>query len=158
MALKIASLPQGPQFGRDLSYRDIFQASNGQRMNLIKSGVSASWAKALFNDLSIGQGPALTALKLSAATVNRKASKGVTLSQEESERVLGMAKLLGQVQAMAEESGVPEGFDASAWLSEWLRTPLPAFHGDRPIDYMDTMEGQTLVSNTLLMMQSGAYA
>ena len=158
MTLKIAAGPQGAQSGRDLSYREVFLASHGQRMNIIKRGVSARWAKTLFTDLAIGQGPALTALKLSAATVNRKAAKGITLSQEESERVLGMAKLLGQVESMVEESGGPEGFDAGGWLSEWLRTPLPAFGGDRPIDYMDTMEGQTLVANTLLMMQSGAYA
>lgn len=157
MALKFAA-PQNPQPGRDLSYRELFFASPVQRMKIIKHGVSARWAKTLFADLSIGQGPALEALKLSAATVNRKAAKGIDLSQEESEKVIGMGKLLGQVQAMVEESGAPEGFDAGAWLSEWLRTPLPAFGGDRPIDYMDTMEGQTLVSNTLLMMQTGAYA
>lgn len=158
MVFKSAASPQVAQPGRDLSYREVFLASHGQHVKLIKRGVPARWAKTLFSDLAIGQGPALSALKLSSATVNRKAAQNVTLSQEEGERVLGMARLLGQVQAMVEESGAPDDFDAKAWLSEWLRTPLPAFGGDRPIDYMDTMAGQTLVSNTLLMMQGGAYA
>jgi hypothetical protein len=30
--------------------------------------------------------------------------------------------------------------------------------GDKPADYMDTIEGQRIVANLLAMMQSGAYA
>ena len=44
------------------------------------------------------------------------------------------------------------------WLSGWLRTPVPALGGTRPIDLIDTMEGQALVSQVLTRMQSGAYA
>ena len=36
--------------------------------------------------------------------------------------------------------------------------PVPALGGARPIDLMDTMEGQALVSTTLAQLQSGAYA
>ena len=36
--------------------------------------------------------------------------------------------------------------------------PSPALGGDKPADYMDTIEGQRIVSNLLAMMQSGAYA
>ncbi|MEO9190059.1 MAG: MbcA/ParS/Xre antitoxin family protein [Acetobacteraceae bacterium] len=43
-------------------------------------------------------------------------------------------------------------------MSHWLNDPLPALGGARPIDLMDTMEGQTLVSTTLAQLQSGAYA
>ena len=35
---------------------------------------------------------------------------------------------------------------------------MPALGGERPVELMDTMEGQTLVSNLLAQMQSGAYA
>lgn len=100
----------------------------------------------------------MRALKLSQATVNKKAKQDQALSPDESERVIGVAKLVGQLQAMIEESGNPEGFDAAAWLSQWLREPVPALGGARPFDLMDTMEGQALVSRTLAQMQSGAYA
>ena len=43
-------------------------------------------------------------------------------------------------------------------MSHWLNGPLPALGGARPIDLMDTMEGQALVSATLARIQSGAYA
>ena len=72
--------------------------------------------------------------------------------------MLGLAKLVGQLEAMVEESGDPEGFDALGWLSDWLREPLPALGGNRPIGFLDTMEGQAVVSQALAQMQSGAYA
>jgi uncharacterized protein (DUF2384 family) len=76
----------------------------------------------------------------------------------EHERALGIARLTGQLQAIVEESGQPEGFDAAAWMSWWLREPLPALGGVRPLDLLDTTEGQTLVSTILAQIQSGAYA
>ena len=76
----------------------------------------------------------------------------------ESERVIGLASLIGQVQAMMQGSGEPEDVDAAAWMSRWLREPVPALGGVAPLDLIDTMQGQALVSKTLAQMQSGAYA
>ncbi|WP_309228748.1 MbcA/ParS/Xre antitoxin family protein [Roseomonas sp. KE2513] len=67
-------------------------------------------------------------------------------------------RLLHQVQAMVRESGDPVGFDAAAWLSRWLSAPLPALGGARPIDLLNTAEGEAQVSNILARMQSGAYS
>lgn len=72
--------------------------------------------------------------------------------------IVGIAKLVGQLEAMIDESGDPGGFDAPAWLSRWLRDPLPAFGGTRPLDLRETMEGQALVSKALARMQTGVYA
>ena len=57
-----------------------------------------------------------------------------------------------------EESGDPTDFDAPAWTATWLDRPLPALGGRKPADFMDTAEGQQLVSNLIARMQSGAYA
>jgi putative toxin-antitoxin system antitoxin component (TIGR02293 family) len=141
-----------------LSYIAVFRASPLERIRMIKRGVRASEAKRIIADLAIGQGAALKALNLSPATVNKKAKQGQTLSPDESERVIGIARLVGQLEALIEESGMASGFDAPAWMSRWLNDPLPALGGDRPIDLMDTMEGQALVSTTLAKLQSGAYA
>jgi putative toxin-antitoxin system antitoxin component (TIGR02293 family) len=146
------------QSARSIGYLDIFRATPIERIGMIKAGILAAVAKRIIADLAIAQGEGFDALKLSQATVNRKAAQGKTLSPDESERVIGMAKLVGQLQAMIEESGNPEGFDAPAWLSRWLREPLPAFGGARPVDLMDTMEGQAMVANALAQSQSGAYA
>jgi putative toxin-antitoxin system antitoxin component (TIGR02293 family) len=139
-------------------YLTIFRATPLERIEMIRRGILASEAKRIFADLPIGQGAGLKALNLSAATVNKKAKHGETLSPEESERVVGFAKLVGQLEAMIQESGDPTDFDARAWLARWLTEPLPAFGGARPADLVDTMEGQGLVSAALARVQSGAYA
>jgi putative toxin-antitoxin system antitoxin component (TIGR02293 family) len=124
----------------------------------VKSGVGARDAKIILGQLRVPQGEALTALLIPVATMNRKAKTNAPLSPAEGERVLGVGRLLGQLQTMVRESGNPEGFDASAWLSKWMSAPVPALGGARPLDLMDTMTGQALVSQVLSQMQSGAYA
>jgi len=124
----------------------------------VKSGLGARDAKVILGQLRVPQGEALTALHIPVATVNRKAKTNAPLSPAEGERVLGFGRLLGQVQTMVRESGNPERFDASAWLSAWMSAPVPALGGARPLDLMDTMTGQSLVSQVLSQMQSGAYA
>lgn len=144
--------------GPALSFINVFRATPLERIDMIRRGIPAAEAKRIFAELSIGQGAGFKALNLSTATVNKKAKHGDMLSREESERVVGFAKLVGQLESLIEESGDPEGFDARAWIARWLTEPLPAFGGTRPADLMDTMEGQALVSAALARIQSGAYA
>ena len=141
-----------------LSYIAVYRASPLERIAMIRRGIPASEAKRIFAELPIGQGAGFKALNLSAATVNKKAKQGDTLSREESERFVGFAKLVGQLEAMIQDSGDPTNFDARAWMARWLTEPLPAFGGARPADLVDTMEGQGLVSAALAQVQSGAYA
>lgn len=147
-----------PRADAGLSYVEIWRATPQVRHHLIKAGYPARDAKRLFQGLQINQADVLKALNLSVATVNKKAKADQTLTVDESERVIGVAKLVGQLEAMVEESGDPEGFDALAWLSRWLSEPSPALGHLKPIDLLDTMEGQALVSRTLAQAQSGAYA
>lgn len=155
---KSAALSLATEKAFALSYITIYRATPLERINLIRRGIRASEAKRLFAELPIGQGAGFKALNLSTATVNKKARQGDTLSPEESERIVGFAKLVGQLEAMIQDSGDPANFDARAWMARWLTEPLPAFGGARPADLMDTMEGQGLVSAALEKIQSGAYA
>ena len=150
--------PATPVLVARMSWLSIFHASPAERIAMIRGGVRATEAKRLLAHLAIGQGAGLKALNLSTATINKKAKQNQTLSPSESERVIGCAKLVGQVEAMVRESGDVEGFDAAAWMARWLTEPLPAFGGTRPIDLMDTMEGQGLVSAALAKLESGSYA
>jgi putative toxin-antitoxin system antitoxin component (TIGR02293 family) len=139
-------------------FRGIYASTPDSRIRLIRQGIRASELKNMVRLMDFPQEELYQSLGISTATVNRKAMRNEALSSDDSERTLGMARLIGQVQAMVAESGNPEGFDAAKWLSHWLQQPLPALDGNRPLDYMDTIEGQMLVSNLLAMMQSGAYA
>jgi len=75
----------------------------------------------------------------------------------EEARASGIASLVAQVQAMVEQSGNPEGFDAAKWVGRWIDRPLPALGGQRPAELMDTPDGRALVSNIVAGMQSGTY-
>ena len=141
-----------------IAYIEIFRSSPQDRIEMIRTGVKAGDAKQMITDLHFDQQALFGALNLKTATVNRKAARDEALTTEESERVLGIASLVGRLQAIVEESGDPEGFDATEWLSRWLREPLPALGGEKPLSLLDTMEGQALVADTLAKVQSGAFA
>ena len=145
------------------SYSGAYQAPALERIEMIRNGIPAAEAKCIIETLGLSQGTALQALKLSPATVNKKAKQDHTLSPAESERVIGIARLVGQLETMIQKSGIQEsgdaeGFDAARWMSRWLQEPLPSLGGRRPLDLMDTMEGQGLVSAALSQVQSAAYA
>jgi putative toxin-antitoxin system antitoxin component (TIGR02293 family) len=90
--------------------------------------------------------------------MERKVRQRRRLNQDESERVVGVARLIGQVEQMVRESGDLEGFDAARWVAAWLQRSVPALGGSRPGDLMDTAEGREIVSSLVAQMQSGAYA
>ena len=93
-----------------LSYLAVYRASPLERISMIQHGIRATEAKRIIADLAIGQGVALKALKLSPATVNKKAKHNQTLSPGESERVIGFAKLVGQLEAVIQDFWLPRRF------------------------------------------------
>ena len=72
-------------------------------------------------------------------------------------RVQGVEKLINLVESMINPDYCVD-FDASSWVHQWIEQPLPALNNTKPMEYMDTIEGQELVINLLMKMQSGAYA
>ena len=128
-----------------------------ERVKLIRSGLTAVSAKQFFGLFELPLQHLARALNISLATLNRKASQEARLSSAETEKILGLGALLNQVSELVESSGQAEHFEPTAWLSNWLLASVPALDGRRPIDLLDTIEGQSLVSDTLARMQSGAY-
>lgn len=144
-----------------LRYHDVFLSSPQSRIDRIRQGVPAEDFKVFVVQLGITQEKVCRMLDIAPATVNRKAALHQPLSREESEKVIGMAKLIGQVEAMLADSGDPEAmkdFDARKWVARWMDEPIPALGGHTPAEYMDTFEGQELISSLLKTMQTGAYA
>ena len=137
---------------------DHYRTDPQLRIAAIRQGIPAAVVGQLSTDMGISKEFLLASLGLSRATISRKERDATVLSRDESERVLGVAALIGKVQAMVDESGNPTGFDAARWLADWLAKPLPALGGATPASYLDTFEGQRLVAELLAMSQSGAYA
>lgn len=139
-------------------YAQFYQASSLDRIHQIRDGVPARVLVQTGEDMGMTKERMVSLLSFSRATVNRRIQARDTLPAEYSERIIGLQKLVGQVEVMVTESGDPTGFNAAHWVAEWLERPLPALNHARPADFMDTMEGQALVSSLLAKMQSGAYA
>lgn len=135
-----------------------YRSDPQRRVNTIRKGVTAATVVQLFMDMGIRIEDLISILHLSSSDLRRKARAGSVLAIAESERVLGVAILIGLVQSMVEQCGTTAGFDAPRWLAGWWVRSLPALGGATPASYMDTFEGQALVADLLLMSQSGAFA
>lgn len=145
----------GPRPARS---RDLAHADPQVRIEAIRRGIPASSVTKLANRLGKSKAYVVDMLGLSGSSISRKEREGVALSRNETERLLGVEKLIATVQILVEQSGNPIGFNASQWVSDWLTLPLPALAGATPASYMDTFEGQKIVIELITMSQSGAYA
>jgi putative toxin-antitoxin system antitoxin component (TIGR02293 family) len=147
--------------GQWLDFREVYRTTPAVRVDLIRNGVNAADFKKFASGLDVQQEKLFRMLDIAVATVNRRASRGEALSRDDSAKIVGMAKLIGQVMTMLEQSGDPallDNFDAARWLTQWMEEPVPALAGAAPSDYMDTIEGQEMIAKLLAMMQTGAYA
>jgi putative toxin-antitoxin system antitoxin component (TIGR02293 family) len=138
--------------------RKLFRTTKIERVKILKCGVPARYTRVLAHGMSVSKEKLYATVGLTRATVDRKVQNDGLLNADESERVMGIARLVGQVQTMVEESGNPAGFEAAKWLGGWLDRPLPALGGKPPAEFMDTADGRALVSDLLAQQQSGAYA
>jgi len=77
---------------------------------------------------------------------------------EETDRERAIGRLVQRVQTIVEESGNPVGFDAAKWTAAFLSRPMPALGGKAPNEFLGTQEGQALIENLILRMQTGAYS
>ena len=140
-----------------LSPLSIYRASQFERIEIIRRGVPATTLNDIVRQMDVSKDSLYVTLRLPASTMDRKIRQNETLSSEHTERLLGLERLIGQVEVMLIESGHNEQFDASRWVGAWLERPLPALGGSKPADYMDTIEGQEFISKLLAQTQSGAY-
>lgn len=141
-----------------LFFVSMYRAGPMERIGIVKRGMPARDVETMAKRMAVSKDRLLATLGMARATVDRKARDNRPLSTDESARLLGMARLVGQVQQMVAESGTPEGFDAAEWVATWLETPLPALDGHKPATFMDTADGQGIVSTLVARMQTGAYS
>lgn len=127
-------------------------------IRLIRRGLDASALGTLADEMAMTKERLIAMLGVPRSTVMRKSKDQSRLSTEQSERVLGMMKLVAQVGRIVEESGDATGFDAAHWLSEWLEEANPALGGRKPGEFMDTNTGQALVSSLIARMQSAVIS
>lgn len=139
-------------------YARMVRATPLERIRLIRNGVPAAALVRTSQEMGLSKEKVMALLHFTRATVNRRLKAQDVLPADYSERVIGLQKLIGQVEIMVGQSGDATGFDAAQWVAAWLEQPVAALGYARPAEFMDTVEGQELVSSLLAKMQSGAYA
>ena len=149
MARFIAGQPQ---------YATLYTLGQVERIDVVRQGVPAQVLATLADDMQVTRDQVFAWAGIPRATANRKIRASAALSQDESERVLGIARLVGLVEQVVAESGMPADFDAATWTAGWLAQPVAALGGKSPGDFMDTADGRDLVASLIAQMQSGAYA
>jgi putative toxin-antitoxin system antitoxin component (TIGR02293 family) len=135
----------------------LYRTSAYERAYMVKAGLPAKYVKVLTLSLHMPIERFYRTTGLARPTIDRKIRFSKLLNQDESERVMGIARLVGQAQNLVEESGGTAEFDAGRWVGDWLQKPLPALDGKCPGEFMDTVDGRALVSDLLAQQQSAAY-
>lgn len=139
-------------------YQVYADASPVERIDWVRQGVPARLLVQLAEDMQVPRERLFGWLGIARATAQRKLRHDDRLGRDESERALGVARLVGQVERMVRESGDPSGFDAAQWTARWLQQANAALGGRTPGEFMDTADGRELVAGLIAQMQSGAYA
>lgn len=129
-----------------------------ERADLVKAGAPSGLLSNLSASMEVPKERLIKTLGLSRSTVARKIADKTDFSMDDSERIVGLVKLVGQVEKMVMESGNPNGFDAAKWFGRWIERPEAALAGRKPADLMDSSDGREAISRLLAQMQSGAYA
>ena len=128
-----------------------------ERVALIRRGVPARWLLDTEAAMGFTRRALCDLLGIKVSTANRKLHNNALLSHDESERLMGLHRLLGELQALLRDCGDGTPFDAAAWLASWLQRPNQALGGETPAAFMDTAEGREQVGRLIGAQRSGAY-
>jgi putative toxin-antitoxin system antitoxin component (TIGR02293 family) len=136
----------------------LYHANPIERIEMARRGLPAFFLRKTADILHTSQDRLNQKLNIPRSTIARKESDDKPLSQAQSERLIGVMMLIGQVEAIMADAGDESvEFDAGKWVSEWIEEPLPALGNRTAGEFMDTAEGQQLVSRVLAQSVAGAY-
>lgn len=139
-------------------YGVMWRAPAADRIHAIEAGVPSQFLAVLAEDMDVPQNTLYGWAGIAPATAKRKLGARKPLSPGEGERAVGIAQLLGQVQALVQASGNQGAFDARKWTARWLGQPNPALGGQTPGRYMNTAEGRAIVSDLIALGAGGGFA
>jgi len=139
------------------AFEKIYRASAIDKIEIIKCGVAPGTIGDIADAMGAATATLIRNLGIPKSTLARKKSKQAPLERDASEKVLGLATLIGQVETLVREQGEPKGFDAARWFHAWIEEPVPALGGRKPAELLDTKEGQQIVSGLIDAIRAGVY-
>ena len=138
---------------------NVFHLSALERVRLVKQGLPARAVQEMSAAMGLPREQFLRAVGLARSTIERKIAARGQLSEPESEKIVGLSRLIGQVDDMVRSAGqAPADFDAARWFAAWMAEPIAALGGACPQELLDTADGREALAQLLLQMQAGTYA
>ena len=101
-------------------------------VDAIRAGLPARTFGQVADALNLSKAVLAKKLGIATRTINRKTGAKRTLSPEESEKILRVARIRNLANDL---------FTTDAAISEWLAKPASALHDAAPIDLLDTEVG-----------------
>jgi putative toxin-antitoxin system antitoxin component (TIGR02293 family) len=149
----------GPHVGVDVFIRHVHRAEPLERVEIERRGVPGRFVKDLAKTMDIPAVRMFDMIGIPKATAEKKSAAGEMVSGSGGQAALGVARLVGIVREIVENSTAAEArkFDAAKWLGQWLERPQPALGGRKPAMLLDTPTGVEIVARLLGAIESGSY-
>lgn len=138
--------------------KKIRHATPMELVEVERNGVGGRLLKDIAVEMNIPTSRFFSMIGVPKATAEKKASANEVIAGAGGQAALGMVRLLGIAQSIADNSTADiSGFNVGKWLGQWIERPQPALGGKRPAEFLDTPTGVEVVSRVLGAIESGAY-
>jgi putative toxin-antitoxin system antitoxin component (TIGR02293 family) len=125
------------------------RGGRGDLIAVLREGLPSSAFQRAADRAGLTREELIRALRVGRASIFRRLASKQHLAPDDSQKLVRLARasllaehvLEGPVQARA-----------------WLREPVPALGGERPVDLLDTDEGARAVEEALLRIEFGFFA
>jgi putative toxin-antitoxin system antitoxin component (TIGR02293 family) len=124
------------------------QVTYGAIIDKARAGLPFATLEAIASRFEIAQDVLVRILHLPARTLARR-KKSRRLSADESDRLLRLARVVARAE---------EVLGSSERAGAWLRGPVRALGGGRPLDLLDTDLGAQQVEQVLGRIEHGVYS
>jgi putative toxin-antitoxin system antitoxin component (TIGR02293 family) len=143
--------------GLSPAYAELARATPLERIEMIRRGLPPTLVLDLACDLRLSEDNLMVYLGLVRAGVRQKLIDEERLTPQDSDRVMALAMLLGDMlraHDAAADVSADVALAAAVRLGKWLRSPLAGLEHRAPLQFMDTAYGRALVASLLARAQA----
>ncbi len=139
----------------------VFRSPNIVVFEAVEEGVPTYLVELIAAVMQQPASVVMNIIGVSPTTFRRKEKANEPLPDLAGHRVMGFLRIAATLRRLIDDSGDQEAassFDLDAWLARWLRQPLPALAGRRPVEMLRNPERIRAVEQVLERMYGGLAA